>query len=89
LLAIVLIYFVALLVIAYYASKGANNESFFIGKKNSSWLLVAYGMIGTSLSGVTFMSVPGGVNAGHFGYLQVVIGYLSKHLIKHNHIRSW
>ena len=80
-LAIVLIYFVALLVIAYYASKGANNESFFIGKKNSSWLLVAYGMIGTSLSGVTFMSVPGGVNAGHFGYLQVVIGYLIGYMV--------
>lgn len=67
--------------IAYYASKGATNESFFIGKKNSSWLLVAYGMIGTSLSGVTFMSVPGGVNAGHFGYLQVVIGYLIGYMV--------
>ncbi|MEI6311341.1 MAG: sodium:solute symporter [Bacteroidota bacterium] len=81
LLIIVLIYFAALLVIAYYASKGATNESFFIGKKNSSWLLVAYGMIGTSLSGVTFMSVPGGVNAGHFGYLQVVIGYLIGYMV--------
>lgn len=81
LLIIVLVYFAALLVIAYYASKGATNESFFIGKKNSSWLLVAYGMIGTSLSGVTFMSVPGGVNAGHFGYLQVVIGYLIGYMV--------
>lgn len=81
LLIIVLIYFGALLAIAYYASKGANNESFFIGKKNSSWLLVAYGMIGTSLSGVTFMSVPGGVNTGHFGYLQVVIGYLLGYMV--------
>lgn len=81
LLVIVGAYFAALLAIAYYASKGATNESFFIGKKNSSWLLVAYGMIGTSLSGVTFMSVPGGVNAGHFGYLQVVIGYLIGYMV--------
>ena len=81
LLIIVLVYFGALLAIAYFASKGANNESFFIGKKNSSWILVAYGMIGTSLSGVTFMSVPGGVSAGHFGYLQVVIGYLLGYMV--------
>jgi len=81
LLFIVIAYFLVLLVIAFYSSRGANNESFFIGKKNSSWLLVAYGMIGTSLSGVTFMSVPGGVKAGHFGYLQVVIGYLIGYMV--------
>lgn len=75
------LYFTVLLAIAYYASKGATNESFFIGKKSSSWLLVAYGMIGTSLSGVTFMSVPGGVHSGQFGYLQVVIGYLIGYMV--------
>jgi len=69
-------YFALLLGIAYYTSRGADNESFFIGQKKSNWLLVAYGMIGTSLSGVTFMSVPGEVDAKHFLYLQVVIGYL-------------
>lgn len=75
-LLVVLVYFVALLGIAFYTARGATNESFFIGKKSSKWYLVAYGMIGTSLSGVTFMSVPGGVLKGHFNYMQIVIGYL-------------
>lgn len=74
-LGFVLAYFLLLLGIAFYTSRGADNESFFIGKKKSHWLLVAYGMIGTSLSGVTFMSVPGEVQAKHFTYMQVVLGY--------------
>ena len=74
-------YFLLLLVVAYYTSRNSNNESFFIGNRNSNWLLVAFGMIGTSLSGVTFVSVPGTVGdyAGQaykgFAYFQVVIGY--------------
>ncbi|MBK5285623.1 MAG: sodium:solute symporter [Bacteroidia bacterium] len=80
-LSVVAVYFIALLVIAMYTSRGAGNESFFIGKKNSHWLLVAYGMIGTSLSGVTFMSVPGKVLANHFFYLQIVFGYLIGYLV--------
>jgi Na+/proline symporter len=68
-------YFLLLLVVAYYTSKNSNNDSFFIGNKSSNWLLVAFGMIGTSLSGVTFVSVPGTVGSGGFGYYQVVIGY--------------
>ncbi|HLG33239.1 MAG TPA: sodium:solute symporter [Bacteroidia bacterium] len=80
-LVVVVIYFIALLVIAFYTSRGAGNESFFIGKKNSHWLLVAYGMIGTSLSGITFMSVPGKVMANHFFYLQIVIGYLIGYIV--------
>ncbi|MEP7236809.1 MAG: sodium:solute symporter [Ferruginibacter sp.] len=74
-------YFILLLVVAYFTSKNSNNDSFFIGNKNSNWMLVAFGMIGTSLSGVTFVSVPGTVGdyAGDvfkgFGYFQVVIGY--------------
>lgn len=75
LLIIVLAYFGLLLFIAWFSSRGANNESFFIGNRNSNWLLVAFGMIGTSLSGVTFVSVPGTVNTGGMGYFQVVIGY--------------
>jgi Na+/proline symporter len=75
-LTVVAVYFIALLVIAFYTSRGAGNEAFFIGRKNSNWLLVAYGMIGTSLSGITFMSVPGKVMVNHFFYLQIVIGYL-------------
>jgi Na+/proline symporter len=75
-------YFVLLLVVAYYTSRNANNESFFIGNRNSNWMLVAFGMIGTSLSGVTFVSVPGAVGkpfAGGFEaftYFQIVIGYV-------------
>ncbi len=74
-------YFIVLLGIAFYTSRGADNETFFIGKKKSNWMLVAYGMIGTSLSGVTFMSVPGEVQAKHFTYMQVVIGYLLGYII--------
>jgi Na+/proline symporter len=69
-------YFIVLLIVAWYTSRNANNESFFIGNRNSNWMLVAFGMIGTSLSGVTFVSVPGGVSAEAFAYFQIVIGYL-------------
>jgi len=74
-------YFLLLLAVAYRTSRNSNNESFFIGNRNSNWMLVAFGMIGTSLSGVTFVSVPGTVSdfagGSHkaFGYYQVVIGY--------------
>lgn len=74
-------YFLLLLAVAWYTSKGSNNESFFIGNKKSNWILVAFGMIGTSLSGVTFVSVPGGVGAGNFFYFQIVIGYLFGYLV--------
>src|ERR1700753_1317450 len=74
-------YFLLLLLVAWRTSRHANNDSFFIGNRNSNWMLVAFGMIGTSLSGVTFVSVPGTVGdfagAGYkaFAYLQVIIGY--------------
>jgi Na+/proline symporter len=68
-------YFLLLLVVAWYTSRNANNDSFFIGNKNSNWMLVAFGMVGTSLSGVTFVSVPGTVGTAGFGYYQVVLGY--------------
>jgi Na+/proline symporter len=72
----VIVYFLILLTVAWYTSRNSNNESFFIGNKNSNWMLVAFGMIGTSLSGVTFVSVPGTVGINAFGYMQVVFGYL-------------
>ncbi|MBS1650783.1 MAG: sodium:solute symporter [Bacteroidetes bacterium] len=74
-------YFLILLAVAWYTGKNSNNASFFIGNKNSNWLLVAFGMIGTSLSGVTFVSVPGSVGQGSFYYFQVVIGYLFGYMI--------
>lgn len=74
LLSLVVLYFLILLGVAWYTSRNANNDSFFIGNRNSNWMLVAFGMIGTSLSGVTFVSVPGTVGSNGFGYFQVVIG---------------
>lgn len=75
LLSIILAYFVLLLGIAFYTSRHSNNESFFIGNRNSKWWVVAFGMIGTSLSGMTFISVPGKVGGSGFEYFQIVIGY--------------
>src|ERR1700754_3606218 len=72
----VVAYFVLLLVVAYRTSRGSNNESFFIGNRSSNWMLVAFGMIGTSLSGVTFVSVPGAVAKDAFSYFQITLGYL-------------
>ena len=81
LFAFVIGYFLLLLTVAWYTSRGSNNESFFIGNKKSNWMLVAFGMIGTSLSGVTFVSVPGGVGTGNFFYFQVVLGYLLGYIV--------
>ncbi|MBS1621583.1 MAG: sodium:solute symporter, partial [Bacteroidetes bacterium] len=74
-------YFLLLLVVAWITSRNSDNESFFIGNKNSNWMLVAFGMIGTSLSGVTFVSVPGTVGGSGFAYFQVVIGYFIGYIV--------
>jgi Na+/proline symporter len=76
LFSIVIAYFALLLAVAWVTSRGATNSAFFIGNKNSNWMLVAFGMIGTSLSGVTFISVPGAVGATAFTYFQIVLGQL-------------
>lgn len=81
LFAFVIGYFVLLLTVAYFTSRGSNNESFFIGNRNSNWMLVAFGMIGTSLSGVTFVSVPGSVGTSNFYYYQIVLGYLLGYMV--------
>lgn len=73
---ILVFYFLALITISYFTSKGADSTTFFTGNRQSPWYLVAFGMIGSSLSGVTFVSVPGNVGKIGFGYFQVVIGYL-------------
>ncbi len=75
-LSIFLLYTVLLFFITWLTARKANNESFFIGNKVSPWFVVAYGMIGASLSGVTFMSVPGWVQDTQFSYMVVVMGYL-------------
>ena len=83
----VLGYFLLLLGVSMYTARNATNESFFIGNRNSNWMLVAFGMIGTSLSGVTFVSVPGtvgnisGLSYNGFSYFQVVLGYILGYMV--------
>jgi Na+/proline symporter len=74
-LIVLLAYFLTLLGISYFSSKNADSHAFFSGNKQSPWYLVAFGMIGTSLSGVTFISVPGSVGANGWTYYQLVIGF--------------
>ena len=80
LLTTIVIYFALLYLISHWTGRKANTQTFFNANKNSSWILVAIGMIGASLSGVTFISIPGVVGAGGanqaFAYMQMVLGYL-------------
>ena len=79
-LTVIIGYFLFLIIISMITSRGANNQTFFTADKKSPWLLVAIGMIGASLSGVTFISLPGVVGAGGYNmnlsYMQMVMGYL-------------
>ena len=75
-LLIFIIYFLVLLFISNLTSKKSTFTDFFNANRSSPWYLVAFGMIGTSLSGVTFISVPGEVGSSNFSYFQVVLGYL-------------
>lgn len=70
------VYTLLILLVAHLTSKRSSNNTFFTGNRKSPWLVVAYGMIGASLSGVTFMSVPGGVYSGQFTYFGIVLGYI-------------
>ena len=85
LLFIIGIYFGLLLLVSWFTGKNDSNEVFFKAEKQSPWLLVAIGMIGTSISGVTFVSVPGKVGSGGlnmaFSYMQVVFGYLLGYIV--------
>lgn len=74
-------YFLLLVIISYFTGKNDSNADFFKAGKQSPWYLVAFGMIGASLSGVTFISVPGWVAASEFSYMQVVFGYLAGYFI--------
>ncbi|WP_373521369.1 sodium:solute symporter [Aquiflexum sp.] len=68
-------YFVLLFLISWFTSRNVSKDTFFTGDRQSPWFLVAFGMIGASLSGVTFISVPGEVGNTNFFYFQVVLGY--------------
>lgn len=80
-LVIITVYFGILIGISFLTSKDESNEAFFLGKKQSPWYVVAFGMIGASLSGVTFVSIPGWVAASGFSYMQMVLGYLAGYLV--------
>jgi Na+/proline symporter len=73
---IMVVYFCALIGISILTSRGADTNTFFTANRQSPWFLVAFGMIGASLSGLTFISVPGNVGKTGFGYFQIVLGYL-------------
>jgi Na+/proline symporter len=78
---VIFAYFALLLAVAWRTSRNADNDSFFIGNKRSHWAIVAFGMVGTTLSGVTFISVPGAVGRDGFGYLQITLGYVLGYLL--------
>lgn len=73
---ILAVYFLLLIVVAHFTSKGADTNTFFTANKQSPWWLVAFGMIGTSISGVTFISVPGDVGKVSLSYYQIILGNL-------------
>lgn len=75
---VLIAYFAALVAVAYFTSRNATNDTFFTGERKSPWFVVSFGMIGASLSGVTFISVPGWVGnaSNQFSYMQAVLGYL-------------
>jgi Na+/proline symporter len=73
---IIVVYFAGLIFISYLTTRKLDSQSFYNGNKKSPWYIIAIGMIGTSISGVTFISVPGWVMTSQFSYLQMVVGYL-------------
>ena len=78
---IIVAYFLLLLGISYFTGKDDSNTTFFNANKKSPWYVVSFGMIGASLSGVTFISVPGWVQSTQFSYLQIVFGYFLGYLV--------
>ena len=78
---LILSYFGILILISFLTGKNSDNNTFFKANKQAPWYVVAFGMIGASLSGVTFISVPGWVEASQFSYMQVVLGYIVGYLV--------
>ena len=71
----IVVYFVVLFLISYLAGRKADNQGFFVGNRKSAWYVVAFAMIGSSISGVTFVSVPGMVAVSNFSFIQMVLGF--------------
>jgi SSS family solute:Na+ symporter len=80
-LLLVVAYFGLLILISFLTSGKGDNSTFFLGNRQSPWYVVAFGMIGASLSGVTFISVPGWVASSQFAYMQMVLGYLLGYMV--------
>ncbi len=80
-LSTIICYFIVLFAISYIAGRKADNQGFFVGNRKSPWYVVAFAMIGSSISGVTFISVPGMVAVSNFSYLQMVLGFVIGQLI--------
>ena len=81
LIGLIVAYFGLLILISYFTGKSDDNQAFFLGNRQSPWYAVAFGMVGASLSGVTFLSVPGLVANNSFAYMQVVLGYVAGYLV--------
>lgn len=77
----IFVYFAVLFLISYVSGRKADNQGFFVGNRKSAWYVVAFAMIGSSMSGVTFISVPGMVGTSHFAYLQMTLGFIVGQLI--------
>ena len=80
-LGIIGVYFLSLFAISQLTKGRSDSRTFFSGNRNSKWYVVAFGMVGASLSGITFISVPGDVGILNFTYFQVVLGYLVGYFI--------
>ncbi len=80
-LSIIAVYFLILILISYFTGKSDSNDTFFLGNKQSPWYIVSFGMIGATLSGVTFISVPGWVANNQFSYMQMVFGMTAGYLV--------
>ncbi len=80
-LIVIFLYFFGLFIISNLTTGSNDNQTFFSANKESPWYLVAFGMVGASLSGITFISVPGDVGSTEFTYFQVVLGYLFGYFI--------
>ena len=78
---LIISYFLVLVLMSYLTGKSADNQTFFKANNSSPWYLVAFGMIGASLSGVTFISVPGWVGGSQMGYMQMVLGYVVGYVV--------
>ena len=81
LVSVIVAYFILLFIISYLTGKNDSNETFFLGNKQSPWYIVSFGMIGATLSGVTFISVPGWVADSQFSYMQMILGMTAGYLV--------